>query len=513
MSSPHTRTPIGRLRAALVALAVTSLAAAGAVAAPAQAAPKAQLGPTVVRTDVAPTGHSVTFRYEAPADVTQVRIVGEWWFKDPADVTSLNAGVAHTGADWKPGDILADPWHPLEMTKGDDGVWTFTTPLPSGTFRYAFTHDCTSNCTLIPDPVNPLEVWPHSEATGAVMSRVYVPNSKKFPTYDNDYQAPLAANKTGTLEQRWYSSPLSTSPVGQHDVVVYLPKGYDANRATPYPTLYLSHGGGGNATDWTVEGVAHQILQNAINSGDAQNMVIVSTDFNGLPGGNQGYANELRNNVIPFIEATYNVSTERDDRAFGGLSAGGARALTILYDNPDLFGYVGAWGAATTTTATDAQLEAAKTATGLHLATGLQDYLLDINAHSLARGNQWRAAGIDFTEFNINGMHVHDVWRQMLNHYIRTVAFKATSTEVTSTTTPAGNSGNTKVTATATVTAATTSVHAPTGKVEFYSGDQYLGSSPLKKDGTATYNGVIKGAVGPITARFPGDKLYNASQS
>lgn len=34
------------------------------------------LGPEVIRTDVGPTGYSVTFRYDAPDDVESVRIWG-----------------------------------------------------------------------------------------------------------------------------------------------------------------------------------------------------------------------------------------------------------------------------------------------------------------------------------------------------------------------------------------------------------------------------------------------------
>ncbi|MEU5551222.1 alpha/beta hydrolase-fold protein [Micromonospora sp. NPDC047793] len=520
VAHPHPA-PTRRLRRALAVSAVAGLTvASGALAAPAaSAAPAAALGPKVVQTNQAPTGHSVTFRYRAPAGVQSVQIYGEWWFSQPASVTCVGCGDARTGAQWQPGDILADPWRPLPMQQGRDGVWTFTTPLPSGTFRYAFTHDCdsptASGCTLHPDPANPLEVTPHATAPGALLSRVYVPNSKRFPTYDNSYQAPVDRKKAGKLEQRWYDSPLSTDPAGKHDVVVYLPHGYDATRATPYPTLYLSHGGGGNATDWTMEGVAHEILENAIRDRKALPMVIVSTDFNGLPDGNQGYVDELRNNVIPFVEKNYHVSTQAQDRAFGGLSAGGARAITLLYDNTDLVGYHGAWGAAGGAVNPSAEQVARMKAVsgGIHVGTGLQDWLINIAPDSVARTENWRAAGVEVTEFNIDGVHVWDVWRQMLNDYLRTVAFRSTTVDLDVESIRAGNSHRYRVIATAEVASVTTSDRKPSGKVDFYAGDKRLGSATVR-NGVAEFKGNVSGPLTePVTARYQGDSLYNTAQS
>src|SRR5690606_15350226 len=106
------------------------------------------------------------------------------------------------------------------------------------------------------------------------------PTHPDFPTYDNDYQRP--PDRLGTLLPIRYDSPLSTNPPGVHDMAVYLPADYDPDREIPYPTLYLSHGGGDHSTAWTMQGRAHYILENAIADGAVEPMVIVSTDFNGL---------------------------------------------------------------------------------------------------------------------------------------------------------------------------------------------------------------------------------------
>ncbi|MEK8104662.1 hypothetical protein NKG94_04695 [Micromonospora sp. M12] len=58
-------------------------------------------------------------------------------------------------------------------------------------------------------------------------------------------------------------------------------------------------------------------------------------------------------------------------------------------------------------------------------------------------------------------MHTWHVWRPLLNHYLRTLAFRATTTDLDVTTSPAGASHHVKLTATATVDAVSTSTSTP----------------------------------------------------
>ena len=57
-------------------------------------------------------------------------------------------------------------------------------------------------------------------------------------------------------------------------------------------------------------------------------------------------AHDVVNNVIPFIEKNYKVSTDPKDRAYAGLSAGGVAASTVMEIAPDSFGYFGIISAA-----------------------------------------------------------------------------------------------------------------------------------------------------------------------
>ena len=119
------------------------------------------------------------------------------------------------------------------------------------------------------------------------------------------------------------------------------------SRAVPYPTLYISHGGGGNEADWFTQGVANRIIDNLINAGKMQPAVVVATNFNGLPNGNAGYQTDVLTRVIPFIESRYNVSHNASERAFAGLSAGGSRANQLIFNATTSFGYYATWSIGT----------------------------------------------------------------------------------------------------------------------------------------------------------------------
>ncbi len=51
--------------------------------------------------------------------------------------------------------------------------------------------------------------------------------------------------------------------------------------------------------------------------------------------------NAFPKEVVPFIEKTFRVATDKAHRAIAGLSMGGLHAMAISANNPCLFGYVG----------------------------------------------------------------------------------------------------------------------------------------------------------------------------
>jgi enterochelin esterase-like enzyme len=390
------------------------------------------------------------------------------------------------------------------------GVWSWTTPLPSGTFTYNFFRDCAtddgSGCTSLSDPSSP--PW---NTTGSVepTSQVYVPSDPAFGTVDYSWQAPMAASKQGQLTDISYPTTLSTAPVGSHSLAVYTPPGYNPSRKTPYPTLYLSHGGGGQEVDWTTQGAANSVFDHLINSGKIQPTVVVMTNFNNITGGTPGYSTDLLQNVVPYVESHLNVSTNSDDRAFAGLSAGAARANDLLFNHTASFGYYGVWSGGVTTQPTTDQAALMAKLGGIQLGVGNQDPI----AHdsTVTEEANLPATGVPVSVDNINGGHEWYVWRIELKDF-------ATGTLFRGTTTTAALTGQGKGTvATATVTARNTTGARPTGDVRFYL-DGQIDNKHLV--GEAQINGTGKGkaTVGnvqghTVVARYTGDPSHNTSTS
>ena len=324
--------------AVAVALLTGSLALSGQQPAPASnpVAPppqagggRGQQGPQVVSPQVN-ADRTVTLRLLAPK-ATEVLVTGE----------ILN------GAQSKP------------MTKGDDGIWTVTMPaVPSDVYTYAFNVDGVNT----PDPRNP---WVKLVSGTGLASQVQVP---------------------GDGPQFWDSKPV---PHGLLQIVTYESKAIGATRQayvytppdylrtnTRYPVFYLLHGGGDLDPGWSMTGRAHIIMDNLIAEKKARPMVVVmplargggslglgpsgmapgtNAAGNVAPGAGRGgqgaappqspaalapFAQDFIGDLMPVIEKTFRVSTRPEDRAIGGLSAGGAATINTAFSRPDLFRYV-----------------------------------------------------------------------------------------------------------------------------------------------------------------------------
>jgi len=128
--------------------------------------------------------------------------------------------------------------------------------------------------------------------------------------------------------------------------------------------MYLLHGIGGNQNEWKGGGNPNEILSNLINAGQAKPMIVVMPNIrakplpdSSSPGGDMSaeniaafnnFINDLRDDLMPFIEETYKVSSERSGRAISGLSMGGMESIYISVSMPETFGYIGAFSAAPT---------------------------------------------------------------------------------------------------------------------------------------------------------------------
>ncbi|BBA95593.1 putative esterase [Actinacidiphila reveromycinica] len=492
--------------AAAAALLVAA-PAAQAHTAPGHSGPPAaaDLSPQVVHTGKGPTGYSVTFRIYDPT-ATSERIKGEWSFASAAEIAAdpTNSTPSY-GYDWKPGDFpLSTPnagsaanWPVTEMTKNDrTGVWSYTTPLPSGVFNYAFYRDCTAaapaltGCTATADPANP----PWTTAGSAEpSSQVYVPSDPRFKTTDYSWQGPAASRDQGTLTHLTYSSPGHVDPTDQNYLSVYTPPGYNAHRKQAYPTLYLVHGGGGNEMDWSTQGDLKNIMDNLIADGEIQPAVVV------MP--NNPTDDEMTDDVIPYVQQHLNVQTDAAGRAFAGLSGGATVVQDLLFGETPTFGYYSVWsaprGLPTAEQAANPQL---KQLLGLHIGVAVQDLGGLAQGNTTAEQQLLKSAGVPFTSFNVDGGHNWAYWRQALRDALTRVDFRATTVGVRT----HGQS------ATATVASASGQPATATGTVQFRIDGKAFGRPVALHGGSATVV-LPHRTTGTVTAVYSGDRLYNGS--
>ncbi len=154
------------------------------------------------------------------------------------------------------------------------------------------------------------------------------------------------------------SQALSGSVLGDfpgRNVLIYTPPGYDTyDHRTRYPVLYLLHGYGGDHNYYRgLYGLA-ETMDEMINSGEIEPMIIVMPDAsNGLGGGfytnspDAGYPNPsfaglyadfITDEVIDSIDFHYKTIADRRYRGIAGHSMGGYGAVKLAMERNDLFG-------------------------------------------------------------------------------------------------------------------------------------------------------------------------------
>ncbi len=411
--------------------------------------------PQVVHTGTGPTGYIVTFRYVNP-HAKRIQIKGEWSFERPWDLPQLSPTPNHPIVEgqgllppqWRPGDVplqkpnSTSPNFPVaDMKKGEDGVWTYTTPLPSGVFTYSFIVDCykpqVSKCKLIADPAN--LPWTQKEgitdSSLAHNSQVYVPSDPRFGTVNYWWQGP-ATGTHGKLVHLTYPSPGHVTPKDSNYIVVYTPPGYSPHRAKPYPTLYLSHGGGENELGWSTQGDVANILDNLIDTGQIQPIVVVMPNGMGFPPStfDAAYDHDMVANLIPFVEAHYHVSTSAKDRAFSGLSMGGMLTNSFMIQHPEVFQYYGMMSAGLPPENARLTTEQATALKGksIWVGGGWQDAIFAVGFRMRGRTihtgparevSTLVQAGVPVTTDFVDGGHEWYVWRILLRDFLTRTAF------------------------------------------------------------------------------------------
>ena len=238
---------------------------------------------------------------------------------------------------------------PVEMKEGENGVWEYTAKDVVPDF---YTYTISVDGIQMLDPNN-LQVL----RNGQNMSNYLIVPGEKSNVFME------AKERKGILSKVWYPSAAYGAECRMY---VYTPYGYGETNKK-YPVLYLQHGGGGDEDAWSSLGRASQIMDNLIAQGKAEPMIVVmpnatpnqlaspdvldpiegSTDLFSMDmesddfhaGG--AYTKSLVEDIIPYVEAHFDVISKKEGRAIAGLSMGGIYTLYTTARHPELFDYIG----------------------------------------------------------------------------------------------------------------------------------------------------------------------------
>jgi enterochelin esterase-like enzyme len=251
-----------------------------------------------------------------------------------------------------------------------------------------------------------------------------------LPPAPKGFDAKREGINRGKLETVDYDS---TTVGVKRKARVYTPPGYTTDKN--YPVLYLLHGIGGDENEWVRGGAPQVIFDNLYADKKAVPMIVVLpngraskdlTPRDPIPKQSPAFAlfeKELLTDLIPFIEKTYSVKTDRESRALAGLSMGGGQALNFGLSNLDTFAWVGGFSSAPNTRPPGALIkdhaEAAKKLRLLYVACGDQDGLFKISAgvHKMLEANNVPHL------YNVipGGRHDFRVWRNDLYHFAQRI--------------------------------------------------------------------------------------------
>ncbi len=245
-----------------------------------------------------------------------------------------------------------DPQTPFDMTRDDNGNWTWTSIALSPGLHY---YQVVINGGAMPDPSSQTFY-----GNGIFKSGVEVP-AGGLDFYD---RKPVPH---GDVRTHNYVSQTTGS---NRRAFVYTPPNYDDDPARRYPVLYLQHGLGGDETQWAAQGRMNFILDNLIAEKKARPMIVVMEDgglgAGGRRGGGRGagrrgsatsadstrggagaadFTRLIISDVIPMIDATYRTIPDREHRAMAGLSMGGTQTYQITQANLDKFAYIATFSA------------------------------------------------------------------------------------------------------------------------------------------------------------------------
>lgn len=231
----------------------------------------------------------------------------------------------------------------------------------------------------------------------------------------------------------YFSSTVGTD----RKTLVYTPPGYSDSKK--YPVLYLLHGIGGDEKEWLNNGQPQVILDNLYAEGKLEPMLAVLPNGRAMKDdraiGNMFdpekiaafsvFEKDLIQDLIPFIEKSFPVLTNRENRALAGLSMGGGQSLNFGLNNLDLFAWIGGFSSAPNTKMPEELVpnpELAKEKLELlWISCGDEDRLLNISQRTHDYLKEKKVPHIYYVE---PGGHDFKVWKNDL-YLFSQLLFKA----------------------------------------------------------------------------------------
>lgn len=299
----------------------------------------------------------------------------------------------------------------VPMSRDSSGLWSVTLgPAEPNIYEYSFLVD---GLQIVDTSNSWFKVWLRT-----TKNLVLVPGDK--PMFFEEQNVPH-----GTIHINKYRSKSLGITRGLY---VYTPPAYETSQNARYPVLYLLHGVGDTEDAWTVVGRVNVIVDNLLAENKARPMVIVMPyghtpsappDMNSL----DKYADfekDLVDDVIPYIQKQYHISSGQKDRAIAGLSMGGGQSLTVGLGNLELFGWVGAFSSAVPPEQKLDKLLAEPKSINeklslLWIGCGNEDFFIQSNRKLLERLD---ADNIRHVSRITGGTHDWRLWRSYLNEFI-----------------------------------------------------------------------------------------------
>lgn len=319
-------------------------------------------------------------------------------FTIPDAAVVAAAGGPASGVKVEGNWVNSNTWTPAN-TGLSGGNWTATFgPLEPGFYYYQYKAQTASGAQVaFSNPGSPQQV-----TSNPALNTFFLPGPGA------EWLADVPAG--GQLVDVEYDSTVAGAA---RSALAWTPPSYDANRAEPYPVLYLLQDDDQSYREWVELGRLGQILDNLAVEGELEPMVVVMGD------GNSADARaEVLDNILPAARSQFNISDDPADQAIAGIGRGASQALNLLLTDTGEFSKVGSFSGSLVSSISAAKAAQINDATDLvRLYVG--NTIDPAYAATVSLKNKLAAAGVEFQSDGSNpaAAGTWDLWQMGLRDF------------------------------------------------------------------------------------------------